>query len=203
MAADAKGSRRCRNPLARSVVLHLDGVELLQSRRWPREIAVEFLSTTIPPNHVSRSWLVHPEQLWPRSCAERSLHIEHTSGIGLAPRQVAEELAHVVQGHTVYSDGHLMTRRWLGLLFEAAGLGSPSFNIRDVWTLFRRLQADPMDTGPAEQAALCATEQARRASAEALRYGEFARALAARADARRTGVLPPANRPRHLRPSST
>ena len=179
-----------RNTLLRTAVVHLDGFEALRPRSWPREIALEFLGPTAPPLHPSRAWMVHPEKLWPQSCADRSHETELTPGIGMSPRRVAEELADVLEGHKVYSEASQVTNRWLELLFNAAGLGKPQFVVRDVWVLFQRLLADPVDIGAAERVALSTSEHTKRASAEALKHAEFARALKHLADSRKAFALP-------------
>ena len=191
LVADAKRPKtRDRSQLSRTAIIHLDGFEAVRPRSWPREIAVEFLSPTTPPRHPSRAWLVHPEKLWPQSCADRSRETELTPGIGMSPRRVAEELANVLEGHKVYSEASHVTNRWLELLFNAAGLGKPPFVVRDVWALFQRLVADPVDIGAAERVALSTSEHTKRASAEALKHAEFARALKHLADSRKAFALP-------------
>ena len=181
-------ARRVTRALRDCAILHLDVSERLPGRRWPREVAVEFLAG--PATGGTLCWLVAPEAFWPRPPGEAVPGREGASpgpGQGAPIERVARELAAALRGFRVHAENHSVVGGWVAALFAAAGLGTPPFAVLDVSVLIDGAQPTGDDVLRAGRTAVLAAGSAWRAPCQAVRQAAYVRTLTA-LSAIRTGA---------------
>ena len=108
-------------------VLEVDGIDALQTRPFPRQVAVAFAD-----GRPARAWLIAPEALWNlRGSQLRALGVK-PGAIGAHPVIAADEVLATVDGCRVYSRSPGETSRWLALFFNTGHRGNDSFEIHDL-----------------------------------------------------------------------
>ncbi len=107
-------------------VLEVDGVDDLEHRPFPRQLALAFAD-----GRPGLAWLVAPESLWP-------LAGKTPRGVGLTlrghgehPIWIAPEFVAQISGCRVYSRCPDDTTQWLALFFQAGLVNKRAF-VRDV-----------------------------------------------------------------------
>jgi len=108
-------------------VLEIDGIDALQARPFPRQVAVAFAD-----GRPARAWLVAPEAMWNlRGSQLRELGVE-PGAIGAHPVVAANEVLATVDRCRVYSRSPDETSRWLALFFNSGHRGNDSFQVHDL-----------------------------------------------------------------------
>lgn len=107
-------------------VLEVDGVDDLEHRPFPRQMALAFAD-----GRPGLAWLVAPESLWPlagKPPREVGLTLK---GHGEHPIWLGPEFVAQISGCRVYSRYPDDTTQWLALFFQA-GLVNKRLDVRDV-----------------------------------------------------------------------
>ena len=108
-------------------VLEIDGIDALQARPFPRQVAVAFAD-----GRPARAWMIAPEALWHlRGSQLMELGVK-PGAIGAHPVIAAEEVLATVDGCRVYSRSPDETSRWLALFLNSGHRGDDSFRVRDL-----------------------------------------------------------------------
>lgn len=108
-------------------VLEVDGIDALQTRPFPRQVAVAFAD-----GRPARAWLIAPEEMWNlRGSQLRELGVQ-PGAIGAHPVIAAGELLATVDGCRVYSRSPDQTSRWLALFLNSGHRGNDSFRVHDL-----------------------------------------------------------------------
>lgn len=79
--------------------------------------------------------LIRPDsrwQHWDQSAeAIHGISLQKLNAVGQPPLRVCQQLNHLLEGLTLYSDGWVADQQWLIVLYQAAGL-SPSFHLSPI-----------------------------------------------------------------------
>ena len=113
--------------LSNVAILEIDGIDALQDRPFPRQLAIAYANW-----RPARAWMIAPEQMWNVHRSDvRALGIEPGT-IGLHPEVAANEVLAAMGRCQVYARSPGETSRWLALFFRTGRRGGDRFHIRDL-----------------------------------------------------------------------
>jgi hypothetical protein len=164
--------------ISRVAVIEVDGVDDLEHRPFPRQMALAF-----GDGRPGLAWLIAPESTWalsgrtPRDVGLTLL------GHGTHPLQIASEIGAQISSSRLYSRHPEDTTDWLALFFQAAMMPT-RFSIRDVRDLTTPFGTSLYDLpGPElrciDRATALLHRDATHASADAARTIQHVRAIRA------------------------
>lgn len=160
-------------------VLEIDGIDALQNRPFPRQLAIAYAD-----GRPSRAWIIAPEQLWNLSGGEMSAWGVERGTIGSHPEVAANEVLAAMGRCRVYARSPDDTNRWLALFFRTGRRGDDWFRIRDL----RELTSPPgtsmydlpsAEVRRAEREAATLHSDANHASRDAARAVQYVKAVVA------------------------
>lgn len=165
--------------LSNVAVIEIDGIDALQNRPFPRQLALAYAD-----GRPALAWMIRPEQIWELRDIELKASGIEPGTIGSHPVVAANEVLAAMGRCQVYARSPDDTSRWLALFFRAGRRGNDWFRVRDM----RELTSPPgtslydlpsAEVRRAEQEAATLHSDAIHASRDAARAVHYVKAIVA------------------------